>query len=125
MGNIVAKDIADLQKANSGAVNAANNSLGSQTNKYISFTTKPAGTTLKDGDLYLAYNANKQNYYLACNKPFDKEGNYEVKIVLDNGNYVTIPFEVKEFQTPVQLKLSYDQESVELGGTSVLLLLST
>ena len=121
-GNVVAKDIATLAVAagsgntGSGAYHMAINPTDSS--KYISFTAKPAGTVLKDADLSIGYNATKQNYYLITSKPFDKEGTYEIKMVLDNGNYVTVAFEVKQFQTPVSLTLSYDQESIELGGTS-------
>lgn len=87
--------------------------------KYVTFASKPSGTTLKDKDLNLTWDAIDDVYKVTMsNKTFDKEGSYEIKVVLDNGNYVTIPFEVKEFQTPVKLDLSYKQVSIELGGKS-------
>lgn len=95
-----------------GAKNAFDN-----TSKYVSFTEKPAGTNLKDKDLSLAYNSDDE-YYVKVAQTFDKEGTYEIKIVLDNGNYVVVPFEVKRFETPVQILLDYNQSSIELNGTS-------
>ena len=80
-----------------GAKNAFDN-----TSKYVSFTEKPAGTNLKDKDLSLAYNSDDE-YYVKVAQTFDKEGTYEIKIVLDNGNYVVVSFEVKRFETPVQI----------------------
>ena len=95
-----------------GAKNAFDN-----TTKYVSFTEKPAGTNLKDKDLSLAYNSDDE-YYVKVAQTFDKEGTYEIKVVLDNGNYVVVPFEVKRFETPVQILLDYNQSSIELNGTS-------
>lgn len=95
-----------------GAKNAFDN-----TTKYVSFTEKPAGTNLKDKDLSLAYNSDDE-YYVKVAQTFDKEGSYEIKVVLDNGNYVVVPFEVKRFETPVQILLDYNQSSIELNGTS-------
>ena len=95
-----------------GAKNAFDN-----TTKYVSFTEKPAGTNLKDKDLSLAYNSDDE-YYVKVAQTFDKEGTYEIKVVLDNGNYVVVPFEVKRSETPVQILLDYNQSSIELNGTS-------
>lgn len=99
-----------------GNVEGVHNAFDNTT-KYVSFTEKPAGTNLKDKDLSLAYNKDNE-YYVKVAQTFDKEGSYEIKIVLDNGNYVTVPFEVKRFETPVQILLDYNQTSIELNGTS-------
>lgn len=102
-----------------GAMNAYTSSTTAVNYKYVAFVTKPTGTVLKDSDLAISYDSEDENYQVTMNnKTFDKEGNYEIKIVLDNGNYVSIPFEVKTFTTPVQLLLDYDQTSIELGGSS-------
>ena len=88
-------------------------------NKYVSFLSKPAGTILTNDDLALRYDTDDENYYVDMNgKTFDKEGTYEIKIVLDNGNYVTVPFEVKRFETPVSIQLDYEQTTIELAGKS-------
>ena len=121
-GNQVAKNVTALANdPKSGAYNLAVNETNPKA-KYASFTQKPAGSTLKDADITIValksgdeYNG---KYAVKVAKAFDKEGTYEIKLVLDNGNYVTVPFEIKEFQTPVKLILNYRQESIELGGKS-------
>ena len=102
-----------------GATAAYTSSSNSANYKYVAFTAKPTGTVLKDADLAIVWDSEDENYYVNMNgKTFDKEGSYEIKIVLDNGNFVSVPFEVKQFTTPVQLLLDYDQTSIELGGSS-------
>ena len=118
----------DLTDVNGNTVNGTNpggadkaytSSTTAANYKYVAFTSKPAGTVLKDSDLAIAWDGTDENYQLTLNgKTFDKEGTYEVKIVLDNGNYVTVPFEVKQFTTPVSIQLDYKQSSIELNGTS-------
>lgn len=87
--------------------------------KYVSFVTKPTGTILTNDDLSLRYDKDDDNYYVYMNgKTFDKEGSYEIKVVLDNGNFVSVPFEVKRFETPVSIQLDYEQTTIELAGKS-------
>lgn len=102
-----------------GATAAYTSATTAANYKYVAFNSKPSGTVLKDSDLAITWDSLDENYQVTLNsKTFDKEGTYEIKIVLDNGNFVTVPFEVKQFTTPVQLLLDYDQTSIELGGTS-------
>ncbi len=90
---------------------------------YVTFVEKPAASKLKDKDLWieLEYNAEKdayENYYvlaLASGKQFDVEGTYTVKVILDNGRFATVTWEVKKFQTPVALVIDAP-ETVELGA---------
>ena len=90
---------------------------------YVTFVEKPAASKLKDKDLWieLEYNAEKdayENYYvlaLASGKQFDVEGTYTVKVILDNGRFATVTWEVKKFQTPVALVIDAP-EVVELGA---------
>ena len=58
----------------------------------------------------------KQIYDLVINGILDAEGTYTVKAILDNGAYATATWEVKKFETPVSLKLTYSAPTVELGG---------
>ena len=117
----------DLTDVNGNVVRSANETTAPKgaesafalNNKYVSFLSKPAGTILTNDDLALRYNTADENYYVYMNgKTFDKEGTYEIKIVLDNGNYVTVPFEVKRFETPVSIQLDYEQTTIELAGKS-------
>ena len=102
-----------------GAMNAYTSTTTAANYKYVAFVTKPAGTVLKDSDLAIVWDNEDENYQVTLNnKTFDKEGSYEIKVVLDNGNFVSVPFEVKQFTTPVGLLLDYDQTSIELAGTS-------
>ena len=88
--------------------------------KYITLVSKPSGASLTDKDLTLKYDAATKTYYLTATQTLDTEGTYEVRVILDNGAYATAKFEVKKFGTPVQLKVTYKQEAVELAGTAVL-----
>ena len=99
-----------------GVTNAINNDV---VGKYVTFTKKPAASKLTNKDLTLVNRSAVAagQYILNC-PTLDAEGAYEVKIVLDNGNYVTVPFTVKEFQTPVRLILAYPQNTIELGASA-------
>ena len=46
----------------------------------------------------------------------DVEGTYSVKVILDNGAYATASWEVKRFQTPVQLIIGTSTNTIELGA---------
>ncbi len=89
---------------------------GDSTDKYVVFTQKPSASDLENSDLTLIWNANKQTYDLKINGVLDAEGTYTVKAILDNGAYATATWEVKKFETPVSLKLTYSAPTVELGG---------
>lgn len=117
----------DLTDVNGNVVSSANETTAPEgaknafdaSKKYVAFVTKPTGTILTNDDLSLRYDKDDDNYYVYMNgKTFDKEGSYEIKIVLDNGNYVTVPFEVKRFETPVSIQLDYEQTTIELAGKS-------
>ena len=47
----------------------------------------------------------------------DAEGTYEVKVILDNGAYATAKWEVKQFATPVSMRIDYPRTTVELGAS--------
>ena len=89
---------------------------------YVKVTQAPAGsavtnTALKEAEL--KYNANESAWYL-YGVELDEEGDYEFKVILDNGAYATASVTVKEFQTPVSIKLTYQAPSVELNGYNYL-----
>lgn len=90
---------------------AGNNTTG----KYVVLTEKPSASSLRSEDLSLQYNTNKETFDLKT-PSFDAEGVYSVKVILDNGAYATATWEVKKFETPVQLKIEYSTNTVELGG---------
>jgi hypothetical protein len=78
---------------------------------------------LENADFYLvtdaAVNGSDGNAYKADLYVADElvEGTYTIKVVLDNGKYTTVTFEVKEFATPVALNLTYEADAVELGSS--------
>ena len=85
--------------------------------KYIVLTEKPASSNLESGDLKLMYSAYDQQWYLAGINNLDAEGTYTVKVILDNGATATATWEVKKFQTPVQLRIDTAVDTVALGGS--------
>ena len=88
-------------------------------NYKVSVTEKPAGSTIDADSIELKYNANNAVWFLD-GASFDEEGDYIVKVTLNNGNYATAKVTVKEFQTPVELKMTYKQNAVELNGKALL-----
>ena len=84
--------------------------------KYIVLTEKPSASNLESEELGLAFDADKQQWYLTGITTLDAEGTYEVKVILDNGAYATATWEVKKFQKPVKLRIDYPTTTVELGG---------
>ena len=118
-GNIV-KDALNAANANSymGMSGIKTNATAAKTGKYVFFTEKPVASVLTNEDLTLTWNANKQAYDLSVGgKIMDAEGTYSVKVILDNGAFATATWEVKKFQTPVQLRADYERTTVELGGS--------
>ena len=77
---------------------------------YVAVVSQPAGSKLENKNLW--FNGNT----ICSNKAITKEGTYEFKVVLNNGNYATATIEVKEFTTPVKLVVDYP-EAIELGTT--------
>ena len=110
---------------NSGMLNAVNNDDADQGDgDYVKFVSKPADSDLEDTDLtlaYLDYTPTDSNYgwTIKVSGGLDAEGDYEFKVILDNGKAAYAKVTVKEFQYPVALMLTYKQEAVELGGTAV------
>ena len=84
---------------------------------YIVLTTAPSASKIDSEDFSLVWNNNKQAYDLKCAEIMDAEGTYEVKVILDNGAFATATWEVKQFATPVQLRIDYPTTTVELGGS--------
>ena len=121
-GNIVVGTnsgwVAENQGMNGIKYNAIGNSkLSVEKGTYIVLTEKPAASKLESKDFRLKWNANKQAYELNCAEIMDAEGTYAVKVILDNGATATASWEVKQFQTPVQLRIDYNRTTVELGAT--------
>ena len=82
--------------------------------KYLFFSEKPAASTLTNEGLGL-FNHKNGKYTLTLGGVLDAEGKYTVKAILDNGAYATATWEVKRFQTPVELKIDAPS-TVELGS---------
>ena len=79
--------------------------------------TAPAGSAVKDGIMAgLTYDAAKDNYKLTGGVSFDREGDYTFRVALQNGSYAVAKVTVKEFQTPVAVKVAYPVATVELDG---------
>lgn len=96
--------------------NGLGKTVANDNGKYIVLTTKPSDSDLVSEDLTLAYNATDRAWYLDGVGNMDAEGKYEVKVILENGDYATAAWEVKRFQKPVELKIQYATKTVELGG---------
>ena len=98
-GNIV-KDAADLG------------------NYYVKVVEAPAGSAVTNAsleDVDLVYYESEAAWYLD-DFELDEEGEYVIKVILDNGAYATANVTVSEFQTPVAIRLEYKAPSVELNG---------
>ena len=87
-------------------------------NYYVKVTEAPAGSAVTNSaleDAVLVYNSNEAAWYLT-GVELDEEGDYTFKVILDNGASAIATAVVKEFQTPVSIKLEYKAPSVELNG---------
>lgn len=93
----------------------ANN--GQYDGKYIVLTEKPEASALESENLKLAYNNDTREWYLDGVGTLDAEGTYAVKVILDNGASATATWEVKKFQTPVQLRIDTAVNTVALGAS--------
>jgi len=86
----------------------------------VKVVEKPAGSTVDDTDNYgLVYNA-AAGAWVFTGPELDEEGSYTFKIMLANGAYTTVTVAAKEFQTPVELKIAYKQNAIELNGEGLL-----
>ena len=85
---------------------------------YVAIVSQPSASKLGNEDFYLTESENKYRakLTLASGAKDLAEGTYEIKVVLDNGKYTTVTFEVKEFTTPVALNLTYEADAVELDS---------
>ena len=89
---------------------------------YVAIVSQPSASDLENKNLRLVQNVRNggSNEYRADLELVDAddlaEGTYEIKVVLDNGKYTTVKFEVKEFTTPVALNLKYEADAVEIGS---------
>ena len=85
---------------------------------YVKVTNAPAGSAVTNEalkDAVLKYNAGEAAWYLT-GVELDEEGDYTIKVILDNGASATATVTVSEFQTPVSIRLEYKAPSVELNG---------
>ena len=85
----------------------------------IKVVEAPKGSSVKAANLSLSYNA-ANAVWLLTGADLDVEGTYTFKVMLANGASTTATITVKEFQTPVALKMIYKQNTVELDGEAVL-----
>ena len=105
-------DINGNMVKNANAANNGADQIFDQNPKYLFFTEKPAASSLTNSNLSLKSN-NDGTYNLVIGT-LDAEGVYAVKVILDNGAFATAKWEVKKFQTPVELKIDAPA-TVELG----------
>ena len=85
-------------------------------NYRVVVTEKPATSKISADAIYLKSTANGWGF--DSTETFDEEGTYSFKVILNNGNYATATVVVKEFQTPVELKVVYPTPAVELNGVT-------
>ena len=100
-------------------INGNNVSNTAKVTYKVKVLAAPAGSTVKGDNIKLGYDADDATWYLK-GVSLDAEGEYSFKVILDNGASATAKVTVKEFQTPVELKMVYKQNTVELNGEAVL-----
>jgi len=88
---------------------------------YLVLTQKPAASNLTSDMLTL--NNNGGGVWGLDGAQADAEGDYAVKVVLDNGSYATASWTVKKFATPVRLIVGFATNTVELGSDATAKLL--
>lgn len=124
------EDIQDAVRANKYSEPKAFTSDKEANENYVAILSQPTASKLENSDVklvvdntksYLDKNDRTVHPYMTLDfgTSIVAEGDYEVKVTLDNGKYVTVKFTIKEFQTPVEIELVYAAPSVELGGTAV------
>ena len=86
--------------------------------KYAYIVSAPEGNKVKNADLKLSYVKDKDYYtlYVDNNKAFNAEGDYEIRVVLNNGKSATLNFSVKKFDKAVSLHIEYPTQAVELNS---------
>jgi len=85
----------------------------------VKVVEKPAASTVDVGTYGLMYNETA-GAWVFTGPTLDEEGEYTFKVMLNNGAYANASITVKEFQTPVELKMTYKQAAVELNGEGIL-----
>ena len=114
-GNIV-KDT--YKGAEYAAITATDGTSTTEQAKYASIVSAPEANKVKNADLKLKYVSGKDYYTLDVdnNKSFSAEGDYEIRVVLNNGKSATLNFTVKKFDTAVSLHIEYPTQAVELNS---------
>jgi len=103
----------NITDANGNAVQAVDKDMIATFDYKVVVTEKPVGCDIVANDIELELTSKG---WTLVGEDFDEEGDYTFKVVLANGAYATAKVTVKEFQTPVALKLAYPAPAVELGG---------
>ncbi len=85
----------------------------------VKVVEKPAASTVDVGTYGLMYNETA-GAWVFTGPTLDEEGEYTFKVMLNNGAYANANITVKEFQTPVELKMTYKQDAIELNGEGIL-----
>lgn len=116
-GNKVVGENDNVSYTNNGAMGIYGDS-GKNKAKYLYFVEKPVASSLKNNDLSLDRTSENGKYELNIAGTLDAEGVYTVKAILDNGAFATATWEVKRFQTPVELRIKA-AATVELGKTLI------
>lgn len=111
------------EAANNGAFAAFNSDRNvskdtvTDARQYVAIVSQPSASKLENKNLKLEPSTNPYRAKLTLENAKDlAEGTYEIKVVLDNGKYTTVKFEVKQFQTPVSMNLKYEADAVELDS---------
>ena len=86
---------------------------------YVKVVDAPKASSLKGSNITLGYDPDSATWFLQ-GVDLDEEGDYTFKVILKNGASATAKVTVKEFQTPVELKMEYKQNAVELNGEALL-----
>ena len=116
-GNIVTGDAPKGAKYASMAAPISEKTSGEQA-KYAYIVSAPEANKVKNADLTLEYVNGKDYYTLGVTdgKSFSAEGDYEIRVVLDNGKSATLNFSVKKFDKAVSLNIEYPVKTVELNS---------
>ena len=100
-------------------INGNNVSTITNEDYYVKVMEAPKASSLKGTNIHLGYDKDSATWYLK-DVDLDEEGDYTFKVILKNGASATAKVTVKEFQTPVELKMEYKQNAVELNGEALL-----
>ena len=89
---------------------------GVEDGKFVVLTEAPEASNIESDDLGLVHTGDGV-WELTGFENMDVEGTYSVIVILDNGAYATATWEVKRFQTPVQLIIGTSTNTIELGAS--------